>query len=94
LSRFVLLQRLASVHRMLTDSRHAGSSIGALAYGAGFGDLSTFNREFRRCYGATPSDVLTVRSLHWRQSVRLQCYFRCSDEPVSMPAAPAPRQKP
>jgi AraC-like DNA-binding protein len=61
LSRFVLRQRLASVHRMLTDPRHAGSSIGALAYNAGFGDLSTFNREFRRCYGVTPSDV---RSAH------------------------------
>jgi AraC-like DNA-binding protein len=57
LSRFVLRQRLDSVHRMLTDPRHAGLSIGALAYSAGFGDLSTFNREFRRCYGATPSDV-------------------------------------
>jgi AraC-like DNA-binding protein len=57
LSRFVLLQRLASVHNMLTDPRHVGSGIGALAYSAGFGDLSTFNREFRRCYGATPSDV-------------------------------------
>jgi AraC-like DNA-binding protein len=57
LSRFVLRHRLASVHRMLIDPRHARSSIGALAYSAGFGDLSTFNREFRRCYGATPSDV-------------------------------------
>jgi AraC-like DNA-binding protein len=68
LSRFVLRQRLASVHRMLTDPRHAGSSIGTLAYSAGFGDLSTFNREFRRCYGATPSDV---RSAHKGVTVNL-----------------------
>ena len=57
LSKFVLGQRLARVHRMLGDPRHAPLTIGAIAYGAGFGDLSTFNREFRRCFGATPSDV-------------------------------------
>jgi len=57
LSKFVLNQRLAQVHRMLTDSRQAGRTIAALAYEVGFGDLSTFNREFRRHFGATPSDV-------------------------------------
>jgi AraC-like DNA-binding protein len=57
LSRFVLHQRLALVHRLLTDPRHNRSTISGLAFDAGFGDLSTFNREFRRYYGATPSDV-------------------------------------
>jgi AraC-like DNA-binding protein len=57
LSRFVLGQRLAQVHRMLGDTRHAHRTIATLAYDVGFGDLSTFNREFRRCFGATPSDV-------------------------------------
>jgi AraC-like DNA-binding protein len=57
LSRYVLGQRLARVHRMLTDPRQADLTIGAIAYKAGFGDLSTFNREFRRHFGATPSDV-------------------------------------
>jgi AraC-like DNA-binding protein len=57
LSRFVLNQRLALVHRLLTDPRHGHRTIGALAFEVGFGDLSTFNREFRRYYGATPSDV-------------------------------------
>ena len=57
LSRFVLNQRLALIHRLLTDPRHGHRTIGALALEAGFGDLSTFNREFRRHYGATPSDV-------------------------------------
>jgi AraC-like DNA-binding protein len=57
LSRFVLNQRLVLVHRFLTDTRYSHRTIGSLAFEAGFGDLSTFNREFRRYYGATPSDV-------------------------------------
>lgn len=60
LSRFVLSQRLARVHRLLGDRRYAHRTIGALAFDAGFGDLSTFNREFRRHYGMTPSDVRAV----------------------------------
>jgi AraC-like DNA-binding protein len=57
LSRFVLGQRLARVHRMLNDPRYVDHTLGALAFEVGFGDLSTFNREFRRHYGATPSEV-------------------------------------
>jgi AraC-like DNA-binding protein len=57
LSRFVLGKRLARVHAMLAEPRYAEWTIGAIAYQAGFGDLSTFNREFRRRYGATPSEV-------------------------------------
>jgi AraC-like DNA-binding protein len=56
-SQFLLSQRLARVHRMLHDPRQAGRSISEIAYDAGFGDLSYFNRAFRRHYGATPSDV-------------------------------------
>jgi AraC-like DNA-binding protein len=57
LSQFVLGQRLVQVHRMLADPRHAHRTISTIAYDVGFGDLSTFNREFRRRFGATPSDV-------------------------------------
>jgi AraC-like DNA-binding protein len=57
LSRFVLGQRLAQVHRALADPRQMHRKIAGLAYDFGFGDLSTFNREFRRQYAATPSDV-------------------------------------
>ena len=57
LSKFVLGQRLGRVHRMLTDIRNVGQTIGALAFAAGFGDLSTFNHAFRNHYGGTPSDV-------------------------------------
>lgn len=63
LSRFILGQRPAHVHRMLADARYVGSTISAIAYKAGFGDLSTFNREFRRHYGQTPSDVRAASQL-------------------------------
>lgn len=54
---FVLGGRLARAHRMLVDPHSADRSISAIAYEAGFGDLSYFNRTFRRRYGATPSEV-------------------------------------
>src|SRR5262249_23580716 len=57
LSKYVLGQRLSHVHRMLTDLRSTDQTIGAMAFAAGFVDLSTFNHAFRRQYGATPSDV-------------------------------------
>jgi AraC-like DNA-binding protein len=56
-SQFVRDQRLVQVHRMLADPRHVHRPISTIAYDVGFGDLSTFNREFRRRFGATPSDV-------------------------------------
>jgi AraC-like DNA-binding protein len=59
-SEYLLLQRLSSVHRKLMDPRFADRTIGAIAFGAGFNDLSYFNRSFRRRFGATPSDVRTA----------------------------------
>jgi AraC-like DNA-binding protein len=56
-SEFVLAQRLASAHRLLTDPGRSDSTIGTIAFESGFGDLSYFNRTFRRYYGATPSDI-------------------------------------
>jgi AraC-like DNA-binding protein len=54
---YVLTRRLARAHRMLTDLRWVGIGIASIAYHVGFGDLSYFNRAFKRCYGATPSEV-------------------------------------
>ena len=54
---FVLANRLERAHRMLGDPRHAVDAISAIAFACGFGDLSYFNRSFRKRYGATPSDV-------------------------------------
>ncbi|WP_094194055.1 helix-turn-helix transcriptional regulator [Bradyrhizobium viridifuturi] len=56
-SEFVLDQRLARAHGLLVDPRRTGRSISTIAFEAGFGDLSYFNRAFRRRYNATPSDI-------------------------------------
>jgi AraC-like DNA-binding protein len=57
---FVLSQRLARAHRMLSDPLRAGQKISTVAFDAGFGDLSYFNRVFRRRFGAAPSDIKTA----------------------------------
>ena len=56
-TQFVLLERVDRAYRLLRDSRAATHRISSIAYEVGFGDLSYFNRAFRRRYGATPSDV-------------------------------------
>jgi len=56
-SEFVLGQRLNRAHRMLSDPLLDRKSVSDIAFESGFGDLSYFNRVFRRVYGATPSDV-------------------------------------
>jgi AraC-like DNA-binding protein len=63
LSRFKLGLRLGRVHGMLLAGRD-DLTISEIAYEAGFNDLSTFNREFRRHYGTTPSEL--------RRSARVQ----------------------
>jgi AraC-like DNA-binding protein len=50
-------QRLKRAHRMLREPEFAERPVSSIAYDVGFGDLSYFNRSFRRAYGATPSDV-------------------------------------
>lgn len=54
---FVLEQRLSLVRNLLEDPSRVGLSISALALASGFGDISYFNKCFRRRYGMTPSDV-------------------------------------
>jgi AraC-like DNA-binding protein len=56
-SRFLLDQRLARAHNMLSNPLLAKRTISTIVYETGFGDLSHFNRAFRRRYGETPSDV-------------------------------------
>jgi AraC-like DNA-binding protein len=56
-SEFLVGQRLAQAHRRLCDPGSNHVAIGTIAYDAGFGDLSYFNRCFRRQYGRTPREV-------------------------------------
>ncbi len=56
-TKYVLAQRLARAHRLLTDPRRASEKISTISLDAGFGDLSYFNRAFRRHYGVAPSEL-------------------------------------
>jgi AraC-like DNA-binding protein len=56
-SEFVLGQRLVHAHRLLTAPSFSDHAIGSIALESGFGDLSYFNRTFRRVYGAAPTEV-------------------------------------
>jgi AraC-like DNA-binding protein len=46
---------------LLSDPRLADRTIGSIAFDVGFGDLSYFNRTFRRRYGATPGEIRQSR---------------------------------
>jgi AraC-like DNA-binding protein len=56
-TRFIVALRLARSHHMLVDPRMTQRTISAIAFAAGFSDLSHFNRTFRRHFGKTPSDA-------------------------------------
>jgi len=56
-SEFVLERRLDAARRMLTSPRYATWSVTAIALEAGFGDVSHFNRRFKRRYLMTPSEL-------------------------------------
>lgn len=49
--------RLDLARRLLGETAQIGRGISAIAFDAGFSDLSTFNRAFRRRFGLKPSDV-------------------------------------
>ena len=61
-SAFLLGQRLARAHRMLCDPQFSDRPVGAIAYDVGFGNLSYFNRCFRKQYGVTPTDIREARA--------------------------------
>jgi AraC-like DNA-binding protein len=60
-SEFLLSARLERARRMLADLGPNERTIAAIAYQAGFGDLSYFNRTFRKRYGMTPSEARAAR---------------------------------
>lgn len=63
-SEYLLAQRLALAHRMLSDARRAQEKIAVVALMAGFGDISHFYRAFRRRYGVLPTDVRAQARVH------------------------------
>jgi AraC-like DNA-binding protein len=56
-SEFLLQQRLVRAHRLLCEPSPSAAAISTIAYDVGFGDLSYFNRRFRRQFGMTPREV-------------------------------------
>jgi AraC-like DNA-binding protein len=60
-STYVREQRLLRARTMLRSPRYAEHSISSISFAVGFGDLSHFNRSFRRGFGATPTEVRLAR---------------------------------
>jgi AraC-like DNA-binding protein len=56
-NKFVIKRRLVRAYEMVFDSQRSDRTITAIAFAAGFSDLSHFYREFRRRYGMTPSEA-------------------------------------
>ena len=56
-SNFVRDQRLDLAFRMLRERASASCTITTIAFDAGFSDVTSFNRAFRRRFEATPSEV-------------------------------------
>jgi AraC-like DNA-binding protein len=53
----VLELRLGAALRMLSSPRFSDWSVTSIAFEAGFGDLSYFNRRFKQKFARTPSDI-------------------------------------
>jgi AraC-like DNA-binding protein len=56
-SEHLLDKRLERAAALLREPDQRDARIAGIAYACGFGDLSYFNRAFRRRYGLTPSDM-------------------------------------
>jgi AraC-like DNA-binding protein len=56
-TKFLSEQRLLSAYQRLTNALLRAATVTQIASDCGFGDVSTFNRAFRRRFGATPSDI-------------------------------------
>jgi AraC-like DNA-binding protein len=60
--------RLERAFAMLTDPHHLHLAIIDIAFGVGFGDVSHFNRMFRRRFGETPSGVRAASTMRRERS--------------------------
>src|SRR5262249_44198467 len=74
--------RLERAFAMLTDPRHLHLAIIDIAFAVGFGDVSHFNRMFRRHFGETPSGVRVASTMR-AKPVRLRaskCFQVCASK--------------
>lgn len=62
---YVLNMRLDLAHTLLAAPSHRHCSIIAIALEAGFGDVSWFNRTFRRHFGKTPREARDSAMSSW-----------------------------
>jgi len=60
--------RLERAFAMLTDPHHLHLAIIDIAFAVGFGDVSHFNRSFRRHFGETPSGVRAASMVRQKSS--------------------------
>jgi AraC-like DNA-binding protein len=60
---FLVSQRLMRASRLLADPQLTDRSLTSIASDVGFGDLSYFNRAFRRRFGGSPADVRASAAL-------------------------------
>ncbi len=58
-SDYLLERRLERAFHMLRDGNRMDHTVSAIAFGVGFGDLSYFNRTFKKRFGATPREIRT-----------------------------------
>jgi len=63
-SQLVLAKRLERAAGLLRAQEQPTRKISEIASACGFGDLSYFNRVFRKRYGRTPSDFRKAANLH------------------------------
>lgn len=59
-SRFILERRLERCRAALADPAQARRSIGEIAYGWGFSDMTHFGRRFKQAYGLLPKDYRKI----------------------------------
>lgn len=56
-SDYLLERRLERSFQMLRDGNRTERAVSAIAFDVGFGDLSYFNRTFKKRFGATPREI-------------------------------------
>lgn len=56
-SDYLLERRLERALQMLRDGNRTERAVSAIAFDVGFGDLSYFNRTFKKRFGATPREI-------------------------------------